>query len=142
MNDPAVLKTCPGCHKELEANWVVCPHCGLRLKPANDLLVRSLMWLAVLTAFTVLIAVIGTHDRDAASGLGFLFGLPLAYVFGKAVVFRLAGTPLTWNQLWNTSFRAGMMTFLMLVVVPMVLGVALLIFLFIACSGIMGGLGH
>ena len=141
MNDPAVLKTCPGCRKDLDANWFVCPFCGLRLKPGNDLIMRSLTWLAILLGYVLTITLISQHDPDAAAGLGFLFGAPLAYVFGKAVLFRLQGTPLTWSQLRQTSFRAAMTTFLLVVVVPLVLGVALLIFALAAC-GVMLGAGR
>lgn len=145
MNEPvesrAALKSCPRCRKDLDANWLVCPYCGLRLKPGNDLLLRSLVWLGVLLTFVLTVTVISQRDPDAAAGLGMVFGIPLAYVFGKAVLFRLQGTPLTWSQLQNTSFRAATVTFLLLVVVPVVLGVALLLFAFVAC-GVMLGMGR
>ncbi len=141
MPSPADMKRCPGCANQLEADWFVCPYCGLRMKPANDLLLRSLMWLGILLTFVLTLTAISTRDPDAAAGLGVIFGLPLAYVFGKAVVFRVTGNPLTWNQLWRTSIRAGVTTFLLFVVVPTVLAVAFLIFAFVMCAG-MVGMGH
>lgn len=141
IQPPALPHSCPGCRKVLQPDWVVCPFCGLRLRPGDDLLWRSVTWLAVLVAFVVGISKISEHDPDAAAGLGMIVGLPLAYVFGKAVLFRLRGSPLTWSQLWHTGFKAGMMTVLMLVVIPMVIGVALLLFAFVAC-GVMMGLGR
>ena len=138
IESPVPSKRCPGCMKQLDADWFVCPYCGLRMKPANDLLVRSLMWLGILLTFLLTLTAISTREPDAAAGLGVIFGLPLAYVFGKAVVFRVTGNPLTWNQLWKTSVRAGITTFMLFVVVPTVLAVALLIFAFVMCAGMVG----
>jgi len=145
MNEPANLPSpdhCPGCHKATEPKWFVCPHCGLRLKPTDDLMKRSLMWLGILSTFILAQVVVAQRDRDLAWGFSFLVGLPLAYVFGKAVLFRLMGRPLTWSQLGRTSVRTVVTTFVLVVVVPIAIGLALLIFLFIVCSGSAPNFGH
>lgn len=132
---------CPGCDKRLEAQWVVCPYCGLRLKPADDLLRRSAAWIVVLLGFALGESAIAAKDPSLAGCLAVLIGLPLAYAFGKAVIFRVRGTPLTWNQLGRTTLRAGITTFGLLVVLPVVIGVCVIALAFIACfsGGILGG---
>lgn len=124
---------CPSCDKKLESKWLVCPYCGLRLKPADDLVVRSLTWFAILLGFTLGERAVARSDPNLATGLGVLIGLPLAYAFGKAVLFRLRGTPLTWGQLSRTTLRAGLTTFGLLVVLPVVIGVSVIVLAFIAC---------
>lgn len=132
---------CPGCRQSFDPKWFVCPYCGLRLKPGEDLWLRVLMWLGVLVTFVLSITLIGRNDPDAAAGLGIIVGMPLAYVFGKAVLFRMMGEPLTWNQLAKTSIRTALWSFFLFVVVPIVLGLAFLIFAFVMCAG-MVGMGH
>lgn len=125
---------CPQCEKELQSQWVVCPYCGLRLKPADDLLKRSLMWIGVLLTFVLAQTLIAQQGSELAGAFGVIVGLPLAYVFGKAVVFRVRGVPLTWNQLSRTSVRAFFTAFILLFVLPLVIGIAALILLLMACS--------
>ena len=128
--------TCPGCAETVEATWMVCQFCGTRLKPGNDLVVRSFAWLAVLLAFALGQVAVSLYGRDAAVAYGLLLGLPMVYVFGKAVWFRIQGTPLTWSQLRKTAVRSAALTFVLLVVGPIVIGVTLLIFAFAVCAGL------
>ena len=128
------LDTCPGCEKALEPNWFVCPHCGLRVKPGNDFIARSLLWTAVLLAFVMMVLYIAKHDEAAASGFAAVIGIPLAYVFGKAILFRLMGKPLSWQQLRRTTIRVGMITFIYAVVIPTIIGIAMLLLLFAICG--------
>ena len=138
MNEPTEvpLKCCPGCQDEVQPEWAVCPFCGLRLKPADDLLARSVAWLAVLGGFVLGELAIYKHDPNAAAAYGTLLGLPLAYVFGKAVLFRWQGQPLTWRQLSRTTVRATLTTFVLLVVIPVAIGIAFLLLAFAICAGI------
>lgn len=115
---------------------MVCQFCGTRLKPGNDLVVRSFAWLAVLLAFALGQVAVSLYGRDAAVAYGLLLGLPMVYVFGKAVWFRIQGTPLTWSQLRKTAVRSAALTFVLLVVGPIVIGVTLLIFAFAVCAGL------
>ena len=126
---------CPGCQKAVEAEWMVCPHCGIRLKSGNDLVTRSFQWLGVLLVFVAGQVAISLYDPNLAGVYGLLLGLPLTYAFGRAVLARMHGVPLTWRQLRATTLRAAAMTFVLLVVVPIVIGVALLLLAFAICAG-------
>ena len=141
IDSPVSLQSCPGCRKDLDANWLVCPYCGLRLRPGDDLVMRSLMWLGILLIFVVTTTLVSQRDPDMAAGLAGLIGIPMAYIFGKAVLFRIRGKPMTWSQLGNTTLRTAWMAFLLMIVAPAVLGVALILFAFVAC-GLMMGLGR
>ncbi len=138
MNKPTEphSTTCPGCAETVEATWMVCQFCGTRLKPGNDLVIRSFAWLAVLLAFALGQVAVSAYAPDVAVAYGLLLGLPMVYVFGKAVWFRIQGTPLTWSQLRKTAVRSAAWTFVLLVVVPIVIGVTLLIFAFAVCAGL------
>ena len=48
-----MLHRCPSCSKKVESNWFVCPNCGLRVRPGNDLLQRTIVR-GVEEAFTAL----------------------------------------------------------------------------------------
>ena len=138
MNEPAEPSStrCPGCGQAVESNRLVCHHCGLRLKPGHELAIRSLVWLAVLLVFAVGQLAISWYDTNVAIGFRVLLGLPIAYAFGKAVLFRIRGTPLTWHQLRDTALRAVAYTFGLLVVLPIIIGVTLLLFTFSVCTGL------
>lgn len=127
---------CPHCQHEVQAEWISCPSCGLQLKPAGDILPRAAVWLLILTAY--LWATVSLWRKSPAEGQGFavLFGLPLCYTFGKAVLFRLMGRPLSWNELGATSFRVFVLGFLVMVVAPFVIGAAFVLLLLAVCSAI------
>ena len=136
--DEIFLNVCPQCGADLKWRWFTCPQCGYRLKSGKELLYRAAGWLGVLMAFVTGLTVISKYDTNTASAVGALLGFPLAYVFGKAVVFRLSGSPMSWPQLRNTSLRAIVTAIAVMVVLPVVIGIALLIFLFAVCSGLFG----
>ena len=138
MNEPPDPSStrCPGCHKAVESNRVICHHCGTRLKPGHELVVRSLVWLAVLLVFALGQLAISWYDSNMAIGFRVLLGLPIAYAFGKAVLFRIRGTPLTWHELRDTAVRAAACTFGLLVVLPIVIGVTLVMFMLAVCTGL------
>ncbi len=137
MNEPSEIASnyCPGCQTGVETGWMVCPHCGLRLKRGNDLVTRSFQWLAVLVVFATGQALVSWFDPNLAAAYGLLLGLPLAIAFSIAAVRRIQGVPLTWRQLRTTTLRAAAFTFVLLVVVPIVIGVALLLLAFAICAG-------
>ncbi len=88
----------------------------------------------VLGGFVLGVTLITLNDRDAGVGFGMLFGLPLAYVFGKAVLFRFHGRPLTWRELGLTSLRTAAVSFGTMVVLPILIGVAVLVMFFAICG--------
>jgi hypothetical protein len=109
------------------------------LKPGNDLVIRSFVWLAVLLAFTLGQLAVSAYAPNLSVAYGLLLGLPMLFAFGKAVLFRIKGPPLTWYQLRNIALRATAYTFVLLVVVPIVIGVigvALLLLAFVVCFGV------
>lgn len=128
------LTTCPKCGEDLEPSWSVCPLCGLRIKPEESLLMRSVIWLSLLVGYVLMVLAIAKTDQNLAVCFGVVVGLPLAYVFGKALIFRMSGQPLTLGQLGRTGLRAGLITFLTVVVAPVVLGIACLLLLFAICA--------
>ena len=128
VND-AMVGDCPRCKNHLEVNWFVCPYCGTRIRPGDDLIQRSFTWLLIISGFLLALTIIAQSDEAAATGLGMIFGIPLAYVFGKAVLFRILGKPLGWDRLGAAAVRS----FLFLVVAPMAIGLCVLILGFIAC---------
>jgi hypothetical protein len=137
MSAPIQQFLCPGCSHEVQEQWVACPVCGLRLKPATELLPRIVAWGGVLIAFVSAVLLIARHDQDAAAGFAVVTGLPLCYIFGKAVLFRLQGQPLTWKQLGQTSVRTFLVGFGLLVVAPALIGAALIILLLAVCGGML-----
>lgn len=136
MPEPTPLQEfcCPGCDAPVDEKWVACPKCGTPLKPADDLLVRSAIWIALLAAYVFATLLIYKEDQRAAITFGVLCGLPLVYLFGKAVLFRLRGRPLTWKELGWTSFRVAVVGVLMTVVLPMIIGLAMIVLLFAVCG--------
>jgi hypothetical protein len=125
---------CPGCQRAVQEAWVACPVCGQRLKPPSDFWQRAAVWSFVLGGFVLGVLLIARQDRDAGVGFGILFGFPLAYVFGKAVYFRMSGRPLTWRELGWTSMRTGLVSIGTMVVLPILIGVAALLLLFAVCG--------
>ncbi len=115
---------------------MICQHCGLRLKPGHELVIRSCVWLAVLLVFALGQLAVSWYDSNMAVGFRVLLGLPIAYAFGKSVLFRIRGTPLTWHQLRDTALRAVAYTLGLLVVLPIVIGVTLVLFMFVTCTGL------
>lgn len=136
MSDPLPLQDfqCPECQTDVQADWACCPKCGYWLKPEGPLKWRIAAWLLVLGAFVVAVTLIARHNVDTALGFGVFFGAPLCYVLGKAIIYRLNGRPLTYRQLAITSFRA----FGVAVVLPWLIGVALVVLLCVLCFGAMG----
>jgi hypothetical protein len=141
MSDPAPLKEfcCPSCNTPLDETWVSCPICGFRVKPADDLLVRAIAWSVVLAAFVLATLLIYKNDAEGAVAFGVLFGLPLVYIFGKAVLFRLRGRPMTWKDLGWTSFRVAVVGVALTVVLPLLIGLAAVVLLFAVCGAMMLG---
>jgi hypothetical protein len=136
MNEPTPLQNfqCPQCNTDVQPDWACCPKCGYWLKPEGPLAWRLVAWAFVLAAFVLGVTLIARHDRDTALGFGVLFGLPLCYVLGKAIVYRFQGRPLTYGQLAVTSLKA----FGVAIVLPWLIGVALVVLLCILCFGAMG----
>src|SRR5690242_6974866 len=141
MDAPTPLREfhCPGCEAPVDEKWVACPNCGMQLKPADDLLVRSAMWIFLLAAYVFATLLIYKEDRQAGITFGVLCGLPLVYLFGKAVLFRLRGRPLTWKELGWTSFRVALVGVFVTVVLPVIIGVAMVVLLFAVCGMMMLG---
>ena len=111
------------------------------VKGGPGLLTRSMQWLAVLVVF-ILGQVLATwYGPNVAATYALLVGLPLVYVFGKAVVYRIYGIPLTWRELGSTTLRAvttTATTFAMFAMVLMVFYFALYLLLFAICGGYRG----
>ncbi len=139
MADPTPITEfcCPQCLVTVQEEWVACPKCGQRLKPGGDLLRRGFIWSATLAAFVLAIVLIYPENPDAAVGFGVIFGLPLCYIFGKAVMFRLSGRPLTWHDLGMTTLRTALVTLGLVIVLPVVIGMAAVLLLLAVCSGMM-----
>jgi hypothetical protein len=129
---------CPQCAAEVQEQWVACPGCGLRLKPHTDLLPRIALWGGIFLSFVWVLTLMLRHEPAQAGWFALLAGLPLCYIFGKAVVFRLRGKPLTWQQLGWTSVRTVVVSFGLMVVLPIVIGVALVLLLLAVCTVAMG----
>jgi hypothetical protein len=136
MPDPLPLENfqCPQCQADVHADWTCCPKCGYWLKPEGPLTWRLVAWALVLGFYVVGVTLIARHDLDTAIGFGVLFGIPLCYVLGKAIIFRMNGRPLTYRQLAITSLKA----FGIAVVVPWLIGVALVLLLCVLCFGALG----
>lgn len=141
MPEPTPLKEfcCPGCDAPVDEKWVACPKCGTQLKPADDLFVRSAIWIFLLASYVFATLLIYEENQQAAITFGVLCGLPLVYLFGKAVLFRLRGRPLTWKELGWTSFRLALVGVFMTVVLPTIIGVAMIVLLFAVCGTMMLG---
>jgi hypothetical protein len=139
MSEPGSLREfcCPGCDAPIDEQWVACPKCGTRLRPADDLFVRSAIWIMLLGAYVFATLLIYKEDRQAGITFGVLCGLPLVYLFGKAVLFRLRGRPLTWKELGWTSFRVALVGVFVTVVLPMIIGMAMIVLLFAVCGTMM-----
>lgn len=139
MNEPTPVTEfcCPNCLVAVQEAWVACPQCGLRLKPGGDLVPRAIAWSATLVAFVLAVALIYPHDESAAITFGVIFGLPLCYIFGKAVMFRLSGRPLNWHDLGMTTLRTALVTIGLVIVLPVVIGMAAVLLLLAVCSGMM-----
>jgi hypothetical protein len=128
---PVETLPCPQCQSTVRPEWYVCPSCGLWLKPLkNTLATRTAMWVFVVAAYATVVAVIDPLHSGETLAFALLAGAPLAYVFGKAVLFRLRGRPLTWTDLGQTSYRAFWVAFML----PFGIGGALLILGFAVCS--------
>ena len=131
---------CPRCQSVTEPDWMACPKCGLQLKPGSNLVTRAVMWSLVLAAYLCAVMLIAQHDQDSALGFGILVGLPLCYIFGKAVIFRVSGRPLTWQHLGMTTLRTVLVSAGLFIVLPVIIGVAAILLLFAMCASM--GLFH
>jgi hypothetical protein len=131
---PIVDFFCPRCQAVTQPDWIVCPKCGLQLRPGTDLLSRIAMWGMIFAAYVGAVVLIAKHDQDSASGFGILVGLPLCYIFGKAVIFRLSGRPLTWRHLGMTTLRTVLVSIGLLVVLPVIIGVEAILLLLAVCA--------
>lgn len=136
MNEPTPLQDfqCPQCNSDVQADWTCCPKCGYWLKAEGPLAWRLVAWAVALAAFVLGVTLIARHDLDTGLAFGVLFGVPLCYVLGKAIVFRFQGRPLTYRQLAITSLKA----FGVAVVLPWLIGVALVVLLCVVCFGALG----
>jgi hypothetical protein len=128
---------CPQCDREVDEQWVACPACGLRLKPHTELMPRIVAWGAALLAYVWAVTLLMEHQPDAVWPFAILVGLPLCYIFGKAVVFRIRGKPLTWKQLGWTSLRTAVVSLGLMIVLPVLIGAALVVLLLVVCAGAM-----
>ena len=111
------------------------------VKGGPGLLTRSLQWLAVLVVFALGQILVACYDPNVAATYALVVGLPLTYAFGKAVVYRIYGIPLTWHELGSTTLRAvttTATTFAMFAMVMMVFYFALYLLLFAICGGYRG----
>lgn len=136
MSEPTPLTEfcCPRCQFVTQPDWFVCPKCGLHLKPGSDLLPRAAVWGMIFAAYIGAVVLIARHDQDSAFGFGILVGLPLCYIFGKAVIFRLSGRPLTWQQVGMTTLRTVLVSAGLFVVLPVIIGVAAILLLLAVCA--------
>jgi|GEM_PF-4001182 len=126
---------CPKCDADVQADWACCPKCGQWLKADGPFTYRVLGWLAIAVAFVAMTALFAQTSPETAMVFAVIFGLPLCYTFGKAVWFRLTGKPLTYRQLGVTSFKAFLVNAVLFVVVPFLIGLALIVLMFIVCFG-------
>lgn len=136
MSEPTPITEfcCPRCQFVTEPEWLACPKCGLQLKPGSDFLPRAAMWAIVFAAYLSAVLLIAQHDQDSAFGFGILVGLPLCYIFGKAVIFRISGRPLTWQHLGMTTLRTVLVSAGLFVVLPVIIGVAAILLLLAVCA--------
>lgn len=136
MPDPLPIQDffCPRCKAEVHEQWKACPECGLALRPANDLLVRAALWSGLLAGFVILSLLVYRENPNNVPYVVVFFGLPLAYLFGKAVLFRIQGRPLTWKDLGWTSFRVAVVGMFLTIVLPALIGMAALVLLFVVCG--------
>ncbi|HET6422237.1 MAG TPA: hypothetical protein VFG20_01060, partial [Planctomycetaceae bacterium] len=104
------------------------------LRPGSDLWPRAVMWIFVLAAYLGAVTLISRHDHDSALAFGILVGLPLCYIFGKAVLFRVSGRPLTWQQMGMTTLRTALVAAGLFVILPVIIGVAAILLLLAVCA--------
>lgn len=128
---------CPKCDADVLTDWACCPKCGQWLKAEGPFSYRVAGWLAVAVAFVAATALLAKASQETATVFAVIFGLPLCYTFGKAVFFRATGRPLTYKQLGVTSFKAFLVNVILFVVVPFLIGLALIVLMFIVCFGAM-----
>ncbi|MDX1966107.1 MAG: hypothetical protein SFV23_02945 [Planctomycetaceae bacterium] len=126
---------CPKCDAEVQADWACCPKCGTWLRSDGPFSYRVLAWLAVAVAFVSATALLSRNSPETATVFAVIFGLPLCYTFGKAVWFRATGRPLTYRDLGLTSVRAFAVNAGLFIVLPTVVGVALVVLMFAVCVG-------
>ncbi len=136
MTEPTLITEfcCPRCQTVTQPEWLACPKCGLQLRPGSDLLLRSVMWAGILGAYLLAITLISQSDPSAAVGFGVLVGLPLCYIFGKAVIFRFSGRPLTWQHLGMTTLRTILISAGLYIVMPVLIGIAAVLLLLAVCA--------
>jgi len=117
------------------------PTTSRSMKGDSSLLMRSLQWLAVMLAFALGQVLTAKYDPNVGAAYALLAGLPLAYVFCKAVVYRLYGIPLTWRELSVTTLRAAATTattFALLAAVLIVACASLYLLVIAICSSAFG----
>lgn len=136
MSEPTPITEfcCPRCQVVTQPEWIACPKCGLALRPSTDLLPRVAVWSMLFAAYLSAVVLIARHDQDTAIGFGILVGLPLCYIFGKAVIFRLSGRPMTWQHLGVTTLRTMLVSAGLFVVLPVIIGVAAILLLLAVCA--------
>lgn len=147
MNDPNLLSLngCPKCGAELDFQWTVCPICHSRLRPDPDpstdgIRLRGILWVFGSLAFMALNSLIAAHVAlGLAAILGIFFWLTLTFVVGKSIVVQMLGSPLTWQRLRERKLHTAMTALGTIVVLPFVIGISLLIFAAMICSGVTGG---
>ena len=126
----SLQQICPECEQKNNSNWFVCRHCGANLKPIEIQLKFWFFWLVVLSVFGVceILLVTLARAQEVVFTTVLLIGLPLVYLFGRAVFQHVDGLP---NP---KSLKAVGKTLLLVILLPGAVILSVMILVFVVCA--------
>ncbi len=127
---------CPVCKAPVDPTWKICTRCAAIAK-RNSPNGHFALWYVILPVFVIAEVVVAITDAGTVFSIGLMIGLPLtymAYLVGNAVLNLARVTPPAGRNGHNATIRFLLMTFVAVVVVPITLVVAVIVFAFAVCA--------
>jgi len=141
MNDPEPaqppISFCPVCKAPVDPTWMICTKCAANVK-RDTRKNHHALWFAILPVFVIAEAMVALNNVGSPIGslisIGLIFGLPLAWLAGNAVLNLLKVSPQAGRSTPNATVRFWLMAFVVFIVVPTMLVVSVVAFAFVVCA--------
>ena len=127
---------CPVCNAPVDPTWKICTKCAANAK-RNSPNGHFALWYVILPVFVIAQLVVAITGTGTVFSIGLIVGLPLtymAYIVGNAVLDLLRVTPQAGRNGHNATIRFLSIAFVAVVVVPITLVVAVIVFAFGLCA--------
>lgn len=132
--EAGLLKRCPMCGAEFDSKLLVCPSCGLEPQPNNNAGHGSLAWIALFLLLVPIMAIVMWQNSAMALIGAILFVLFMAFFAGKLILLGILGRRFAWQRLSSITAGAAAKQIFLFLILPIVIGVAVLIFSVTLCT--------